>query len=195
VGEGQDRKPSSQLGKAGLRSGVHTFRLLGRCRHSYRIERRSTLKFWMVRELLREHWVEVSGKTMLDLHLEVETVWELSELSWVGVEARSNAGGRISGGSRFCVHALDYCQIRVHGLNKVNLLPEHLYIMPSEKGRSKSATSSAWHVHDMIFGGRIIKLSDQTFNDIEFKRFSKILILQIEQGIDPVKIEGGGCGG
>jgi hypothetical protein len=59
----------------------------------------------------------------------------------------------------------------------------------SEKVRIKSAASSAWHVPSVIFGGCITKLSDQTLIDIEFKRFCEILIAQIEQGIDPNKIE------
>jgi hypothetical protein len=61
--------------------------------------------------------------------------------------------------------------------------------MSSENGKSKSATSSARHVYAVIFGGRIMKLSDQTLGDIKFKHFFKMLIVQIEQGIDPIKIE------
>jgi hypothetical protein len=62
----------------------------------------------------------------------------------------------------------------------VDLEPGHLYLMSSEKGRSKSAASSAWHVPVIIFEGRIMKLSDQTIKVIEFKRFCESLVVGIQ---------------
>jgi hypothetical protein len=74
----------------------------------------------------------------------------------------------------------------------VDLEPGYVYIMSSEKGTSKSAASSAWYVPVVIFGGKIMKLSDQTLSDIDFKQCCEILIVLIdEQGIDPAKIEWG----
>jgi hypothetical protein len=63
--------------------------------------------------------------------------------------------------------------------------------MSSEKGRRKYATSLACHVPVYIFGDRMTKLSDYTLNAIGFKWFCEILIVHIENGIDPSKIEWG----
>jgi hypothetical protein len=103
-----------------------------------------------------------------------------------GVQAQCR--GRISGGSRFCVQALDYYQVQSHELNKVSLEPEHLYLMSSEKGRSNLVARSTWHVPVMIFGGKMMKLGDQTLSDIEFKCFCEILVAHIDQGTDPSNI-------
>jgi hypothetical protein len=133
--------------------------------------------------------VEVSGKPMLELHLEAETMWELSGLSWARTGPRPNAGGRLVVAQGFVFRLWIIFKSGAMSLTRVDLVHGHLYLMSSERGRSKSTAISVWHVPDMVVGGRIMKLSDQKLSDIEFKRFCEILIVHIEQVIDPVKIE------
>jgi hypothetical protein len=189
AGEGYKHKPYSLLGKAGLWAGSPSIWLLGSWGRSYRIEKRSALKVLMMRELMRGLWVEVSGKPMLGLHLEADTIWELSGLSWARTGPRPNAGGRLAVAQCFVFRLWIIVKSGAMSLTRVDLVHGHLYLMSSERGRSKSTAISVWHVPDMFVGGQITKLSDQKLSDIEFKRFCEILIVYIEQVINPVKIE------
>jgi hypothetical protein len=184
VGQVQDHTPSSLLGKSGLRAwslSISTPRQLEAF-----LQDREDINF--------EQDEGVAAGNLGGGEWECKDVGVAfrgrngAGFEWIIVGedgGQSQCRDRISGGSRFCVQALDYCQIHSHELNKVDLYPGHLYLMSSEKGRIKSVASSAWHAPVAIFGGRIMKLSYQTFSDVEFKRFCYILIAQIEQGLDP----------
>jgi hypothetical protein len=99
-----------------------------------------------------------------------------------GVEVGVICVGKISGGTRFCTESIEVCTVKTHLVSKAELKPEWLYMKTTDTRSRRKTASLARGVPSYIFGGRGEELGRTMLKTVEFKRFSEILLAQVDGG-------------
>jgi hypothetical protein len=98
-------------------------------------------------------------------------------------------GGKISGGNRFCTESVDVCTVKTHLVSKSGLKPEWLYMKTIDTRLRRKTDSLACGVPRYIFGGRGEELVSIMLKTVQFKRFSEILLAQVDGGASAHDVE------
>jgi hypothetical protein len=99
-----------------------------------------------------------------------------------GADVAGICGGKINGGTRFCTENIDVCTAKTHLISKADLKPEWLYMKTINTRARRKTASLAWGVPSYICGGRGEELGSTMLKTVEFKRFSEILLTQVDGG-------------
>jgi hypothetical protein len=98
-------------------------------------------------------------------------------------------GGKISGGTHFCTEHVDLCTVKTHLISKADLKSEWLYMRTTYTRSRRKTASLAWGVPSYDFGGRGEELSCTMMSTVQFKRFSEILLVQVDGGANALDME------
>jgi hypothetical protein len=99
-----------------------------------------------------------------------------------GADVGTICGGKISGGTRFCTENVDLCTVKNHLISKADLKSEWLYMNTTDTRSRRKTASLEWGVPSYDFGGRGEELSCTMMSTVQFKRFSEILLVQVDGG-------------
>jgi hypothetical protein len=91
-------------------------------------------------------------------------------------------GGKINGGTQCCTENIDVCTVKTHLVLKADLKPEWLYMKTTDTHSHRKTASLAWGVPKYICGGQGEELGSTMLKTVEFKRFSEILLAQVDGG-------------
>jgi hypothetical protein len=106
-----------------------------------------------------------------------------------GVDVDMIYGGKISGGTRFCTESVELCTVKTHLVSKANLKPEWLYMKTMDTRSRRKTASLAWGVPSYAFVGQGEELSITMLKTVQFKRFSEILLAQVDGGGSALDID------
>jgi hypothetical protein len=106
------------------------------------------------------------------------------EVEWlvIGSDVGVICGGKINGGTRFCTENNDVCTVKTHLVSKADLKPEWLYMKTTDTRSRRKTASLTWGVPSYVIGGRGEELGSTMMKTVEFKRFSIILLAQVDGG-------------
>jgi hypothetical protein len=99
-----------------------------------------------------------------------------------GLDVGVICGGNISGGARFCTEIIDVCTVKTHLVSTAELKPEWLYMKTMDTCARRKTASLVWGVPSYIFRGRDEELGSTMLKTVQFKRFSEILLAQVDGG-------------
>jgi hypothetical protein len=120
-------------------------------------------------------WVDLEGGIHGYNHGGVE--WLVT-----GADVGGICGGKINGRTRFCTENIDVCTVNTHLVSKADLKPQWLHMKTTDTRSRRKTAILAWGVPSYIFGGREEELGSTMLKTVEFKRFSKILLAQVDGG-------------
>jgi hypothetical protein len=106
-----------------------------------------------------------------------------------GADVGTISGGKISGGTRFCTKHVDLCTVKTHLISKADLKSEWLYTKTTDTRSRRKTASMAWGVSKYAFGGRGEELSFTMMSTVQFKRFSEILLVQVDGGSNALDMD------
>jgi hypothetical protein len=106
-----------------------------------------------------------------------------------GAEVGTICGGKISGGTRFCTEHVDLCTVKNHLISKADLKSEWLYMKTTDTRSRRKTASLAWGVPSYAFGVRWEELSCTMMSMVQFKRFSEILLVQVDGGANALDMD------
>jgi hypothetical protein len=106
-----------------------------------------------------------------------------------GVDVDMIYGGKISGGTRFCTESVELCTVKTHLVSKADLKPEWLYMKTTDTRLRRKTAILSWGVPSYAFGGRGEELISTMLKTVQFKRFSEILLAQVDGGTIALDID------
>jgi hypothetical protein len=106
-----------------------------------------------------------------------------------GADVGTICGGKISGGTRFYTEHVDLCTVKTHLISKADLKSEWLYMKTTYTRSRRKTASLAWGVPSYAFGGRGDELSCTMMSTVQFKRFSEILLVQVDGGANALNMD------
>jgi hypothetical protein len=106
-----------------------------------------------------------------------------------GADVETICGGKISGSTRFCTENADLCIVENHLISKADLKSEWLYTKTTDTRSQGKTASLAWGVPSYAFGGRGEELSCTMMLTVQFKRFSEILLVQVDGGANALNMD------
>jgi hypothetical protein len=98
-------------------------------------------------------------------------------------------GGKISGGTHFCTENVDLCTVKTHLISKADLKSEWLYMKTADTSSRRRTASLAWGVPSYDFAGRGEEMSCTMMSTVPFKRFSEILLVQVDGGANALDMD------
>jgi hypothetical protein len=111
------------------------------------------------------------------------------ELMVTGADVGTICGGKISGGTCFCTEHVDLCTVKTHLISKADLKSEWLYMKTADTRSRRKTASLAWGVPSYSFGGRGEELICTMMSTVQFKRFSNILLVQVDGGANALGMD------
>jgi hypothetical protein len=81
------------------------------------------------------------------------------------------------------------CTFKNHLISKADLISEWLYMNTTDTRLRRKTASLAWGVPIYAFGGRREVLSCTMMSTVQFKRFSEILLVQVDGGANVLDME------
>jgi hypothetical protein len=106
-----------------------------------------------------------------------------------GVGVGVICGGKITGGTRFCTESVELCTVKTHLVSKAHLKPKWLYMKTTDTRPRRKIASLAWGVPSYAFGGRVEELISTMLKTVQFKRFSEILLAQVDGGASALDVD------
>jgi hypothetical protein len=106
-----------------------------------------------------------------------------------GADVGKICGGKISGGTRFCTEHVDLCTVKTHLISKADLKSEWLYMNTTDTRSRRKTAGLAWGVPIYAFGGRGEELSCTMMSTVQFRRFSEILLVQVDGGSNALDMD------
>jgi hypothetical protein len=106
-----------------------------------------------------------------------------------GADVGTICGGNISGGTRFFTEHVDLCTVKNHMISKADLKSDWLYTKTTYTHSRHKTASLAWGVPSYAFGGRGEELSCTMMSQVQFKRFSEILLVQVDYGANALDMD------
>jgi hypothetical protein len=111
------------------------------------------------------------------------------ELLVTGSDVGTICGDKISGGTRFCTEHVDLFTVKNNLISKADLKSEWLYMNTTDNRSRHKTASLAWGVPSYAFGGRGEELSCTMMSTVQFKRFSEILLGQVDGGANALDMD------
>jgi hypothetical protein len=81
------------------------------------------------------------------------------------------------------------CTVKIHLVSKADLKSEWLYMKTTDTQLRRKTASLAWGVPSYAFGGRGEELSSTMMKTVQFKRFSEILLAQVDGGASALDVD------